>query len=60
MRVGRIGKYSPKFDKLLTYVLRERGKSFIYFNAVKLFGTDFICDMLRVNGLLEYGEAVHS
>ena len=39
-------------------MLTKPGKTFIYFNQVKTYGVQFICQALKENGLLEYGQPV--
>ena len=60
MLLENIGKYSPKLAKCMQYILTKTGKSFIYFNVVQTYGVNFICDVLKANGLLYYDEAVQS
>jgi hypothetical protein len=37
-------------------LLTSNTKTFVYFNKIKLYGTDLICNMMKANGLIEHGE----
>ena len=58
MRPEPLRAFSPKFARCIESVLTKPGKSFIYFNQVKLYGVDFLCQALKENGLLEYKQPV--
>jgi len=56
LQLKNIGKYSPKYARALEIILTASGKSFIYFNRIKTYGTDLICAMLKENGIIEHGQ----
>jgi hypothetical protein len=41
---------------MLELLLTVTTKSFIYFNRIKTYGTDLICNMLKENGIIEHNE----
>ena len=58
MRADRISEYSPKIAACIRDVVMKSGKSFIYFNKVRVYGVLFICQVLKENGIIEYGDPV--
>jgi hypothetical protein len=58
MEADKIGRFSPKFERLLRLLQTVEGKSFVYINNVKTFGVKFVCQLMRANGIIGLQDAV--
>ncbi len=59
-KLGELGKYSSKYDKLIRMCMDmkgpEHGKMFIYHPYVQGSGTDMVCSILMANGFVMAGD----